>query len=591
MNARRAVFVLLLLVLTAASFRRREFQRWLDDETAAPDRYVDAHVRLHVVVQDPSGAELVPGKPLLRIVDTYYLGAWIDTKSSPPRLMSGSTWAADTECDLGWGQDWYCSQEQADALLHDDPEKLGQLVYGSEGAGKTRALAMWHYIRWLENIGHQREGGQTAPTGKRLEFVRKEMLLLFPESWYRYKISDDVFVMCDGTRIQLVSTYRQSKAQGSPIQGFNWSWCGRDEAQDQIDVHEDIESRGRSAPGGLYWQLATATAKDDSAWRDLRDILIASDAWLKRSLSIFRSPFTSTRFLADKAKTMDVREFRRRYGDPKTGEVSDLLPELAVYFGWDRKRNFVPYPQIATDVTAAVLAGYQSYTRRGARFAIGVGHDPGSIYNTSTIWKLLMLWHEQTRTHVPTWTCVGELQTKQTTAREHAKQLKRKLQDEFFVELADSSKALIFCDPHGRGDTDTDYQTVYMAFQGEGLDVFNPAPMTKRISRSARIGMMNRLMRGTAEKFLDGADENAGVSRLAIAHIGGRSCAPKLVEALETLQKQPGDDNPEGTHKKNEDDKTHAPASAAYFLWPFEQEAATANTVSVALADARRVLG
>lgn len=592
MSVRRivAAVVLLagLLLLTAATHRRREFQRWLDDETASPDRYVDAYVRLNVVVKDKNGTELVAGKPKLRVVDTYHLGGWIDTKAVPPRLMSGSIWAADTECALGEGSDWYCSQEQADAaLLHDDPEKLGQLVYGSEGAGKTRALAMWHYVRWLENIGEQREGGQTAPTDKRLGMVRKEMLLIFSESWYSYLASERVFVMCDGTRIQLVSTYRQSKEQGSPVQGFNWSWCGRDEAQDQVDVHEDIESRGRSAPNGLYWQLATATAKDDSAWRDLRDVLISSGVWLKRTLSIFRSPFTAERFLVDKSKTMDEREFRRRYGDPKTGEVSDLLPELAVYFGWSRERNSVPRPDIATDVTSAVLASYRSYVRPGAKFSILVGHDPGSIYNTSTIWKLLMLWHAPTKQHIPTWTAVGELQTKQTTAREHARQLKAYLQQQYYVEK-DGSKALIFCDPHGKGDSDTDYQTVYMAFQGEGLDVFNPAPMSKRISRTARIGMMNRLLRGTAEKLLEG-QEDAGIPRLAVAFLNGRPVAPKLVEAFESLQKKPGDDNPEGTQRKDVDDKTHAPASAGYALWTFEQEATTRDTVRTALAEFRRL--
>lgn len=574
------------LVLTSETYEIRKLEQRLHAATSSFDRYVDASVRLHVVVQDDNGSELVEGKPKLRIVRSEFHGGWIDTKTTPPKLMVDERGRPTHK--PGPGRDWYLSEDQYQAVRHASTSNLGQLVYGSEGAGKTRALAMWHYFRWLDNIGGQREGGQTAPTDKRLGMVRKEMFLLFGSSWYRYLASDHIFVMCDGTRIQLVSTYRQSKEQGSPIQGFNWSWCGRDEAQDQVDVHEDIESRGRSAPDGLYWQLATATAKDDSAWRELRDVLLASGRWLKRSLSIFRSPFTAKRFLADKAATMDEREFRRRYGDPKTGEVSDLLPELAVYFGWDRGRNLVPLPQIATDVTSVVLAGYQSYIRPGARFSILVGHDPGSIYNTSTIWKLLMLWHAATRQHIPTWTAVGELQTKQTTAREHARQLRKILQDEFHVEHADSSKAAIFCDPHGKGDADTDYQTVYMAFQGEGLDVFNPAPMTKRISRSARVGMMNRLMRGTAEQYLEGKVD-AGIPRLAVAQVAGRPSAPKLVEAFESLQKKPGDDNPEGTQRKDVNDKTHAPASGSYCLWPFEQEATTADTMRIALAEARRV--
>lgn len=571
-------------VLMSETYEIRKLERRLHEATASFDRFVDASVRLHVVVQDDNGHEYVEGKPKLRIIKSETHGGWIDTKTSPPKLLVKAN--GKTTHKLGAGRDWYVSEDQYRVIRHNDPERLGQLVYGSEGAGKTRALAMWHYFRWLDNIGKRREGGQTAPTDTRLGMVRKEMFLLFGASWYRYLSSDGIFVMCDGTKIQLVHTYRQSKDQGSPIQGFNWSWCGRDEAQDQVDVHEDIESRGRSAPNGLYWQLATATAKDSSTWRELRDVLLASGRWLKQALSIFRSPFTAKRFLADKAATMDDREFRRRYGDPKTGEVSDLLPELAVYYGWSREDNLIARPEIATDVTAAVLAGYQSYTSAGLRFSILVGHDPGAIYNTSTVWKLLMLWHAPTRQHLPTWTAVGELQTKQSTAREHAQKLKKYLQQNHHVELG-RSKALIFCDPHGKGNADTDYQTVYMAFQGEGLDVFNPAPMTGRISRSARVGMINRLMRGTAEKLLEGNDQR--LPRLAVAQVAGRPVAPKLVEAFEELQKKPGDDNPEGTQRKDVDDKTHAPASAGYALWSFEQEALTANTVRLAMDEFRRL--
>lgn len=574
------------LLLTSLTHLERTLERRLTDATQVFNRYVDASVRLNVVEQDENGTELVEGKPKLRIATkpdgtpwTETHGGWIDTKRTPPQIVTHN--AEGKKLKPGPGRDWYLSRDQYAAVRHTDPAALGQLVYGSEGAGKTRALAMWHYFRWLDHIGQQREGGQTAPTATRLEFVRKEMFLLFGRDWYRYRSADAVFVMCDGTRIQLVSTYRQSKDQGSPIQGFNWSWCGRDEAQDQVDVHEDIESRGRSAPSGLYWQLATATAKDDSAWRELRDVLLASGCWVKRALSIFRSPFTAAKFLADKAKTISPREFLRRYGNPKTQEVGDLPPELAVYYGWDRARNLVAKPQIATDVTTVVLAGYQSYVRPGARFTIAAGHDPGVIFNTTTIWKLLMFGN------VPTWVAVDELQTKQTTARQHAKALREKLQNDHHVEFADSSKCAVFIDPHGKGEAQTDYQSVYMAFQKEGLDAFSPAPMTGKISRKARVEMMNRLLGGAAQ--LDGDEIKSEPARLVIAQVGGRPAAPHLVAAFEQLKKRPGDDNAEGTQRKDEDDKTHAPASAAYCLWPFEQEAFTENTVRLALAEARRV--
>jgi hypothetical protein len=546
--------------------------RGVSERVEGVDRFVDIGVIFKTVRANPKGAELIEGKPRLEVIREQSRGGIVDTKANPPRIVGPSRSP----------RIWYVSEEQEAGLFHRDPAKLGQLVYGSEGAGKTRLLGMWHYLMWIANLGERREGGQTAPTDRRLGFVREEMFSLFPRSWFRYRSAEKQFLMCDGTRVQLVSTYRQSKSQGSPIQGYNWSWCGRDEAQDSTDVHEDIESRGRSArvsPDGtvLYWQMATATAKDDSEWRELRDVLLASGKWLKRNLSIFRSPFTAASFLASKKASMDAREFLRRYGDPITGEVGDLPPELAVYYGWLRARNLVPKPEIATNVTPAVLTALSSYTRPGSKFSIVVGHDPGSIYNTSVILQLLMFGN------VPTWVVVGELQTSQTTARQHAKALRKKLQDEFYVEL-DGSKAAIFCDPHGKGESQTDYQSVYMAFQSEGLDVFSPAPMSGRIKRAARIEMMNRLMGGVAE--------SPGLPRIVIAQDSlGRPAAPRLVEAFEELKKRPGDDDPEGSQRKDAADKTHAPAATSYAVWMYEQEAFTATTVKVALAEARRVRG
>jgi hypothetical protein len=166
-------------------------------------------------------------------------------------------------------------------------------------------------------------------------------------------------------------------------------------------------------------------------------------------------------------------------------------------------------------------------------------------------------------------------------ARQHARQVRDYLRERFAVELdprmePDSTKCAIFCDPHGKGEGDTDYQTHYMAMQGEGLDVFSPA--RKQIQRAARIGMVNRL--------LSPAD---GPPRLVVAIDAQKlPAAPVLVDAIESLVKRAGEDNPEGARRKDEADKTHAPAALAYGLWPFEQESLTADTIRRALAAARR---
>ncbi len=539
-----------------ATWNKRKLQRELADAVTAFDRYVDIGVELRVVVADPQGRNLLDGKPLLRVVRTHRFGGMLDTSAVPPRLCGPSQRP----------RVWYASEDQEAVILHDDPLVCGQLVHGSEGAGKSRTAGMWLYRLWVEALGEGREFGLTAPTTVRLDFVRQEMFALFAPDWFRYASAAARFVMCDGTRIQLVSTYRQSAAQGSPVQGFNWSGCVRDEGQDQIDVHEDIEARGRSAKHGRYKQLITATAKDDSAWRTLRDSLEASGLWVRRTMLGMSSPFVTAKFWADKKLTMSPREYERRV------LALDVGVELAVYYGWDRRRNLVALPQIATDVTAAILANYQSYIRPGASFALVGCHDPGVIYNTTEILRLIMFGD------MPTWVVVGEVQTKQTTPGEHAKAVKKYVRERFgFENGPDTSKIAIFCDPHGKGESQTDYQTHYMAFQKEGLDVFSPS--RDRIKRTARIGMVNRLLFDAASRI-----------RLVIAVDAQRiPVAPVLVRAFETMEKRAGDDDPEGIQRKDETDQSHGPAALSYGLWPFEQEAFTEATQRTALAEARRV--
>jgi hypothetical protein len=255
-------------------------------------------------------------------------------------------------------------------------------------------------------------------------------------------------------------------------------------------------------------------------------------------------------------------------------------PHLAVYYAWDRDRNLVALPRIATDVTVAVLGDYQSYLRPGARFALLAGHDPGSIYNTTTLWRLIMFPSRIAgRAPVPTWVCVGEFVTEQTTQREHARRLKLYIQERWGFEMGpETSKVAVFCDPHGKGEAQTDYQATYMAFQKEGLDVFSPAPTTARIQRSARIELINRLC----------ASYDGSVRMVVACDEHRQPCAPVLVESFESLEKRPGDDDPEGSQRKDEKDRTHAPVSAAYALWMFEQEAFTERTVARALEAARR---
>lgn len=548
-------------VLSDLTWRKRKQERLLRDDVEAVDRYVDIGVILKVVRADDAGAELLTGRPRLRVIREHHFGGILDTRSNPPDLVGRSRDPVT----------WFCSEDQEPVILHADEDPLGQLVYGSEGAGKTSVFPMWHYLRWLEHLGEGREGGQTAPTKPRLKMARDEFVRYWPQSWYRHMVADDVFVLCDGSRIQLRSTKQQSKESGSPIQGFNWSWCGRDEGQDQTDRHEDIESRGRAAKRGVYKQLVTATAKDSSVWRTFREMLLSSGKWIKRTLLGLRSPFVWPAFWADKKLTMSPREYSRRV------LAEDVGVELAVYYGWQRDRNTVTRATLtlATDVTAAIYSDYTPYSRPRSRFVIGVFHDPGNIFNTSEVVRLYVI------DGVPTWVVVGELQTEQTTQRQHARQLREYLRKNFDVEhndTDDAPKALVFIDPHGRGETKTDYLSVYGAFQAEGFAPFSPAPETGRIFRKPRIEMVNRLL-----------TNEAGQVRLRVlVDRQGTPVAPVLVDAFETMEKRHGDDDPEGVRRKNEQDKTHGPAAVGYGLWLFEQEAITTITVRRAIAATKR---
>ena len=62
-------------------------QQRLADQVSAVDRYVDVLVRLNVVTHDDNGAELVEGKPKMRILRTHVRGGWVDTRTSPPLLL------------------------------------------------------------------------------------------------------------------------------------------------------------------------------------------------------------------------------------------------------------------------------------------------------------------------------------------------------------------------------------------------------------------------------------------------------------------------------------------------------------------------
>lgn len=548
-----AVWLLLALLLSGAplrsvdAFRERQEERELSAVFDRPDRYIDFGVVLHVVEHDPNGRELLEGKPPMRILRSHRLGGTVDTETR--RIVGPSR---DPQI-------WYCSADQEPIILHGDALPLGLLVYGSEGAGKSTCAAMWHYCRIVEHLGECREGGQVAPTRPRLKFVRDAMTALYPREWYTYRTAEDVFTFVDGSRVQLRAAKRQSGEGGSPIQGFNWSWCCGDEMQDMIDAHNDIESRGRSARGGQYKQLRTATAKDSSSWRTLRDMLTRTGAWHRSTLLGTRSPFIAAAFWAAKRTAMSDREYRRRV------LAEDVGPERMLYFNWSRE-SVRPIPVGAKRITSQVLSAKTG----NPAHALLVGHDPG----VSKAASILLDAYRVPGSPDVLWWVRGELFTTNATTEQHGAQLLDKVQREYgYNQRGVPERMHVRADPYGSSEARPD-RDVYLTFGRLGIDI-KAAQYAKtgqgngQIGREARIEMINRLLidaAGTRRLFVE-ADEH------------GRPVAPRLVESLESLERDEGGRAERG--RKDATDMTDCPAGLGYALWPWEKEAAGALRNSI----------
>ena len=514
------------------------------------DRFVNVGVLLNVVRLDPKGGIQLDSGRRVSVVRQHRWGGIVDTAASRPSIVAG--------CKDSDRRVWMCSEQQEPIILHSSAIPLGQLIIGSEGAGKTTALAMWHHKRWIENLGEFREGGQTAPILKRLGLVSDEFIKLWRQSWGRYVARDDFegFELCDGCRIRFQHTHRSSAAAGSPIQGFNWSWCGRDEMQDQVDVHLDIESRGRAARAGQYKQLATATAKDDPEWRTLRDSLIAGGQWSMSKLLVADSPFVAENFLEVKRRSgVTDREFRRRW------LAEDVPPESRLYHTFDRTENVRPIPLGARKITSIVL----SRKTGDKRHAVLGGHDPGAA-KSGSVW--LDAYEVPQRRGEVLWWVRHELFTLHETHEQHATKALDISRKRFGCNIRPDAEQVHFrSQPWGQAEDKPDLN-VMAVWKRIGIDL-RAAQYTKdgkgigQIKKESRIGVLNRL-------FCDAG----GVRRLFLECDDRGTCVtPLLLAALETMERD-ALGRPEHEEKNVKHDKSDLPASLGYALYPFERELA-----------------
>lgn len=548
-------------VETDLTWREKKLERELREEVEGGDRYVDFGVLLRVVVRDDEhGEPLLDPNIKLRILREHRLGGMLDTRANPPAIVGPSPDPAV----------WYCSEDQEQILFHADPAVPGQLIFGSEGSGKTHVLAMLHYVWALDCIGEKRESGQTAPTKKRLKHVLEAMFALYPPQWFRYNKGEQLLTFADGSLVQFVSMKKRSEAEGSPAQGYNFTnGAGQDELQDQVEGDNDIESRGRGsktyppgqpdAGGDLYYKrAATCTAKESAAFRTLTAKKIASGLWVKRVMLIERSPFIPPSFLEQKRLLMTDRELRRRY------YAEDLPPEHMIYFNWSRATNLRPIPVGARKITSLVIRARTN----DPRHALLVGNDPGIVKAAS----IMLDAYELPGIADPCWWVRGELVTRHKTNEQHAVELLRVVRDRFGMNLPRRPERVhVRSHPFGQAK-DKPSEDVYRIYRRVGFDI-KAAQYAKKangistgtgnIPVEARFEMVNYLLCDAAQR-----------RRLFVeCDAAGTPVAPLLVASFESLERDELGQPPED---KTENDLTDPPDALGYALWPWEKESAAA---------------
>lgn len=535
-------------------------------------RFVDFGVVLHTVARDPAGVELLPGKPRVRVVRTRRFGGLYDSLAR--------RWAGPTRNPVVW----CCSEEQEQIVWHDDTMPEGVWMQGSMGSGKTTAGAIWLARRVILHAEHRVAGaGVTAPTQRRMTELLKTIFGprdrngvrrggMWPVGWYSWREGDQEAVMATGLQIDFRSAHIASAAEGSPIQGQNWSFVLSDELQDYYELDGDIQMRGRAAWRGRYERFVTATPKDDSGYRTFKSGVDTSPDWHVQRVIGPNSPFTTEDYWRKRLANMSQREADRKVWG------LDVGPERRLYHTWERRlpdgspANLRPIPDLAgEDVTSEVLS------RWGRGYSVLVGHDPGQLYDVSVLLKAYRL--PGRKQHV--WYVVDEVTTESTTTEQHVVALLKVLRDKYHAnELdwrgrpsADGRQALVRADPHSprcaSSNSERPSRNVYVPFRQAGITIipasYNVAsptsgqpPQPAVIRREDRIDMVCRLL-------CDAFDER----RLFVAcDDRGVPAAPRTVESLERSERD-GTLRPES--QKGLADLSHWTAALGYALWELER--------------------
>jgi hypothetical protein len=556
---------------------------------------VDMGIVLHVVRKEPvNGAELIRGLPRMTLVKTHHLGGLVEIGSVPDGWDPERDGEPPTAHYVGRSTNpvvWFASEQQARLILHGGDLPQWLLIEGSEGSGKTRALAMWLAVQSLRYVGTDAEHGVTAPTGDRLGHMRDAIAKTWPAHWYRFSKNDDLYQWHVGPRFQLVTATSRSEAGGSPIQGYTWVGAVSDELQDHFSVEADIQARCRDPRAqGRAKRLCSSTQKDSSEWRTFRETCRkpandnAAPVWGVYKLLGLESPFIyDAHWIAMRASgTMTEREWRRRI------LAMDVGPEKAVYFNWQRAFpesgrpcNLAPIPHGAVDVTAEECRAW------GKNIQVLAGHDPGVRQHVTEFHKAFRL---PGKDRTPRWFLVDEVTTAETTVHGHIQAVKKRARERWgAIPQADrfgnvdpgAATMLVRIDPATQSGEEHPGDDVYRAWRVAGLHAL-PAAYAPRstkgtpLKKRQRIDLLNTMFAATAEVgevrrlFVALVDAEG---RLVVAgpdgrHLPGSAAAPMFVKAVETMENDAAG-RPEAG-RKDADDLSHWPASTAFALWLIE---------------------
>jgi hypothetical protein len=454
---------------------------------------------------------------------------------------------------------WYASEKAIGFILHADELPDSLLAEGAMGSGKTIGiLAKWEIVRALELAKYAPiEIGGTSPTDPRLEEYVTALQQAMRPGWYVYNEKKKLFQLRCGVRIRLVGTAKRSASQGSKVQGWNWAACGSDELQDSAEENDNIDMRGRRAPGGRYKRLGTATVKADSVeWEEVRDLMLTSGEWALRRFEGPANPFVWPEYWEKLKRKLSPQAYAEKvlaiFGSRKHG----------LYPSWSREHNLRPIPRIgARDVTAQVLAPY------GSNLEVLVGFDPGTIQDVSILLKAFQLRGE--RRH--SWWVVGELTTERSSTDEHCIALLKLLRSKWGCNELDRKgnpiehgrQCMVRADPYGDTDTKPD-RSIYTVFKGHNFYI-RPAAYSKtgkgpgRVPKEPRIEMVDSLLCNAADErwlFVDCDDRRQPV-------------APNLVKAFKKSKRD--DAGRAEMEKKNQYDLSHWPCATGYALWMLER--------------------